>query len=103
MNKKDKNEMSVEEMMKRLDENDGRENIKTEEYDYLEDYVKLMNKLLKVESGEKEEQIVKDFFNCSDKEFNNKDHVKNTQPQIKAWQFLRALWTIRDLVKTEVT
>ena len=93
--------MSVEEMMKRLDENDERENIKTEAYDYLEDCVQLMNKLLKVESGEKEEQIVKDFFNCSDKEFNNKDHVKNTQPQIKAWQFLRALWTIRDLVKAE--
>ena len=29
--------MSVEEMMKRLDENDERDNIKTEEYDYLEE------------------------------------------------------------------
>tara|TARA_Y100000310_G_C20121015_1_gene551440 strand:- start:21 stop:263 length:243 start_codon:yes stop_codon:yes gene_type:complete len=70
--------------------------------DTWEAYVKLMNKLLKAESGEEEEQIVKDFFNCSDKEWENKDYTKNTQPQIKAWQFLCHLWGTQDLVHREV-
>ncbi len=66
--------MSVEEMMKRLDENDERENIKTEEYDYVEFCVQLKNKLLKVEIGEKEKQIVEralGLFSAGESEVNN--------------------------------